>query len=92
VTFRDRYSMLEGHEDLRAHIGAWQRFMPGLTMQRRGAVRHCQGTVLAEWAAAGTDGAERMRGTNVFVFGPDGKVESVTGIQQFPNRDGNSGE
>jgi len=80
VTFRDRYSMLEGYEDLRTHIGAARRFMPGLTMQRRGATRHCQGTVLAEWAAVGADGAEKMSGTNVFVFGPDGKMQSVTGI------------
>ena len=87
ITFRDRYSMLAGHEDLRTHIGASQRFMPGLKMERRGATRHCQGTVLAEWAAVGADGAERMSGTNVFVFGPDGKMESVTGVQQFPNRD-----
>ena len=92
VTFRDRFSMLEGYEDLRTHIGASQRFMPGLRMERRGSVRHCQGTVLAEWAAVGSDGAERMRGTNVFVFGPDGKMESVTGIQQFPSRDGSAGQ
>ena len=35
VTFRDRYSMLEGHEDLRTQIGASQHFMPGLRMERR---------------------------------------------------------
>jgi len=92
VTFRDRFSTLEGHEDLRTHIGASQRFMPGLTMQRRGATRHCQGTVLAEWAAVGADGSEKMTGTNVFVFGPDGKMESVTGIHQFPNRDRGPGQ
>jgi len=89
--FHDRYSMLEGHEDLGTHIGAFQRFMSGLTMQRRGKVAHCQGTVLAEWAAITTDGAEKMSGTNVFVFSPDGKLESVTGIQQFPSRDRDSG-
>jgi uncharacterized protein YndB with AHSA1/START domain len=80
VTFRDRYSMLEGHEDLRTHIGASQRFMPGLKLERRGATRHCQGTVLSEWAAVAADGTERMTGTSVFVFGADGKMESVTGI------------
>jgi uncharacterized protein YndB with AHSA1/START domain len=87
VTFRDRYSMLEGHEDLRTHIGASQRFMPGLKMERRGSVKHCQGTVLAEWAAVGADGGVRMSGTNVFQFGPDGKLASVTGVQQFPSSD-----
>lgn len=87
VTFRDRYSMLEGHEDLRTHIGAARRFMPGLKMERRGSVKHCQGTVLAEWAAVGADGAVRMSGTNVFQFAPDGKLASVTGVQQFPSSD-----
>ena len=31
-------------------------------------------------AALAADGAERSRGTNVFVFGPTGKIESVTGL------------
>ena len=80
ITFRDRYSLLEGLADLAAHTGAAQRFMPGIRMQRKGDVRHCQGVVLADWAAAGPDGKERMAGTNVFVFGPGGKLESVTGL------------
>jgi hypothetical protein len=36
--------------------------------------------VLADWAAVGPDGAERGRGTNVFTFGPDGRIAAVTGI------------
>jgi hypothetical protein len=49
-------------------------------MQRTGNVRHCQGTVLAEWTAHSSDGQERARGTNVFVLGPDGRIRSVTGF------------
>ena len=55
-------------------------FMPGLRLQRSGETRQCQGTVLADWVAAGPDGQPRGRGTNVFVFGPDGRIESVTGF------------
>jgi len=80
VAFRDRYSLIDGAGELSAHIAAYQRFMPGLTLQRSGAVRHCQGTVLADWAAVAADGATRATGTNVFVFGADGKIQTVVGF------------
>jgi uncharacterized protein YndB with AHSA1/START domain len=80
IRFRDRFSLLDGLADLTAHIGAAQRFMPGIGLQRKGDVRHCQGTVLADWIAAGSDGKERMSGTSVFVFSPDGRIDSVTGF------------
>jgi uncharacterized protein YndB with AHSA1/START domain len=80
IQFRDRFSLLDGIADLTAHIGASQRFMPGIGLARKGDIRHCQGTVLADWIAAGSDGKERMSGTNVFVFGPDGRIESATGF------------
>jgi uncharacterized protein YndB with AHSA1/START domain len=80
IRFRDRYSLLDGLEDLTAHIGAAQRFMPGIGLRRVGDVRHCQGTVLANWVAAGSDGKERMSGTSVLLFSPDGRVDSVTSV------------
>ena len=84
IRFRDRFSMLDGFADLTAHIGAAQRFMPGIGLQRKGAVRHCQGTVLADWIAVGADGQPRMTGTNVFAFRPDGRIDSVTGFADPP--------
>ncbi|MEZ5354394.1 MAG: SRPBCC domain-containing protein [Bryobacteraceae bacterium] len=80
IRFRDRYSALEGVEELALHAGAAQRFLPGIRVGRRGEVRHCQGMVLAEWVAAGADGVERMRGANVFELGADGKIVAVTGL------------
>ena len=56
VRFRDRYSLVQGHEDLLAHLAAVHRFMPGLRITREGAVRHCQGIV-----PAGLGGARRRR-------------------------------
>jgi hypothetical protein len=84
ICFRDRFSLLDGLADVTAHIGAAQRFMPGVGLQRKGDVRHCQGTVLADWIAVGSDGKERMTGTNVFVFRPDGRIDSVTGFTNPP--------
>ncbi len=49
-------------------------------MQRRGDVRHCQGTALVDWVAIAGEGRERGTGTNVFVFAADGRIESVTGF------------
>ena len=70
VQYRDRFSLLDGFDDLATHIAAAQRFMPGVEMRRKGDVRHCQG-VLADWAAIDRDGKERMSGTNVFVLAPE---------------------
>jgi uncharacterized protein YndB with AHSA1/START domain len=78
VSFRDRYSLLAGLDDLTAHSGAAQRFMPGIRVRRNGPVRQCQGAVLADWIAVDQEGKERMSGTSVFQLCPDGRIESVT--------------
>lgn len=80
LRFRDRYSNTDGVADLVAHISAAQHFMPGIRMRRNGDVRHCQGTVLADFVARSTDGEDRASGTNVFVFGADGRLDVVTGF------------
>src|SRR5262249_44926303 len=80
VSFRDRFSLVDGFEDLRPHLAAVHQFMPGMVLQRSGEVRHCQGTVLADWIARGPDGDERGRGTNVFTLDPDGRIAGVVGL------------
>jgi len=80
IQFRDRFSLLDGIADLTAHIGASLRFMPGIGLHRKGNVRHCQGSVLADWVAKDNTGAERMTGSSVFVLSPDGRIDSVTGF------------
>jgi uncharacterized protein YndB with AHSA1/START domain len=80
VRFRDRFSLVDGLEDLRPHLAAVHRFMPGMRLTRDGGVRHCQGTVLADWIARGTDGQERGRGTYVFVLGEGQRIAEVTGF------------
>ena len=80
VRMRDRFSCIDGVPDLTQHIAASQRFMPGFRLRRDGDLRHCQGTVLSRWTAAGPDGQIRGRGTNVFTLGADGRISSVTGF------------
>jgi hypothetical protein len=80
VRFRDQYSLLDGIPDLMAHISASLRFMPGIRLQREGELRHCQGTVLADWIVLMGDGQRRATGTNVFQLSPDGRITAVTGI------------
>lgn len=80
ISFRDRYSTIDGVDELSLHIGAAQRFMPGIHMERRGAIRHTQGTVLADWVALTKDGQVAMQGVNVFLFGANGRIESATGL------------
>ena len=80
VSFRDRFSLVEGLDDLKPHLAAVHQFMPGMKLMRSGEPRHCQGTVLADWVATGPDGAERGRGTNVFALDQDGKIDAVVGF------------
>jgi uncharacterized protein YndB with AHSA1/START domain len=80
VRFSDKYSLLEGLDDLVPHITATQRFMPGLRLQRSGGVRHSQGSLLVEWRAVGDDGQPRGTGTNVFTVRGDGLIASVVGF------------
>lgn len=84
VRFQDRYSNLDGLPDILPHIAASQHFMPGMRLRRSGQVRHCQGTVLCNWVASGSDGQTRGDGTNVFVLGPTGRIEWVTGFWNPP--------
>lgn len=80
VQFRDQFSCVDGLAELMPHIGAAQRFMPGLRLAREGNVRHCQGVVLADWKATGPDGQPRGKGTNVFQMSADGRIASATGL------------
>lgn len=80
IRLRDRYSSIDGADDLVHHIGASQRFMRGVRLTPTGAPLHCQGTVINDWTAAGPDGQVRATGTSVFTLGPDGRIESVVGF------------
>lgn len=79
VRFRDRYSLIDGLADLEPHLQAVHTFMPGSRLERRGDIRHCQGTVLAEWTAFGPRG-ETGRGANVFTLDPDGRIADIVGL------------
>ena len=76
----DRFSAIDGLPDLIAHLAAVHQFMPGMRITRDGAVRQCQGMVLADWIAWTVEGQDRGRGTNVFTLTPDGRIEGVTGF------------
>jgi hypothetical protein len=80
VQFRDRYSAIDGLQELMPHIAASRRFMPGMELRRKGNVRHCQGLVLADWIAVRATGQEVGSGTNLFAFEPGGRITAVTGF------------
>jgi uncharacterized protein YndB with AHSA1/START domain len=85
VQVRDRFSALDGIEDLLMHVDAWHRYMAGVRLTRDGDVRHCQGVVLSDWTARSNE-QSIGRGTNVFVFAPSGKLEWVTGFWELVER------
>jgi uncharacterized protein YndB with AHSA1/START domain len=80
IQMRDRFSCVDGLDELSAHIAGAQRFMPGVRLQATGAPRHCQGTVIADWTAIGPGGQPQGSGTNVFVLDTGGRISSVTGF------------
>jgi uncharacterized protein YndB with AHSA1/START domain len=80
IRFMDRYSAIAGLDELRAHLAAVHRFMPGVRLERRGDVRHCQWHVLADWTASAADGTPRGSGTNLFEIDADGRIALVTGF------------
>jgi uncharacterized protein YndB with AHSA1/START domain len=80
LVFRDGFGVTASPEDLAEHIGAAQIHMPGLRLERDGALRHCQGTGLANWVARAPDGSIAARGCNVIEFAPDGRLARVVGL------------
>ena len=80
IRFHDKFSCIAGAGELRAHLGAVHRVMPGMRLERSGDIRHCQWHVLADWGARAADGQDRGRGTNVFVLDADGRIAAVTGF------------
>jgi uncharacterized protein YndB with AHSA1/START domain len=78
--FQDSYSCTRGLEDLVAHVAGAKVHMPGLTLERSGEPRHCQGTLLADWIAKMPDGKTLARGTSVFELTADGRIARVVGI------------
>jgi uncharacterized protein YndB with AHSA1/START domain len=86
VRMHDRFSAVEGIEEISQHLAAAQRFMPGVGLQRHGPVRHSGGMLLVEWTSSSADGTQRGRGTNVFTLAADGRIESVTGFWAAPDQ------
>jgi uncharacterized protein YndB with AHSA1/START domain len=84
IRFADRFGLVTGLDELLVHISAVHTFMPGTTLRGAGPVRHCQGTLLADWTATGPDARAQGAGTNVFVLDADGRVENVTGFWPAP--------
>jgi len=84
VKFKDKFGLTGGLEELLGHIAAVHQFMPGLRLERRGDVRHCQGLVLADWAAVTGEAQVSATGTNAYVLSPEGRIAAVTGFWSNP--------
>jgi hypothetical protein len=80
ISMQDRFSAVQGVEDVRAHLDAVHQHMPGFVLRREGEVQQCQGQVLVNWKAFAKTGEPRGAGTNIFLLGADGRIQSVTGF------------
>jgi uncharacterized protein YndB with AHSA1/START domain len=80
MRFLDKFSTIEGRDEVKAHLAAVHRFMPGMRLERRGEIRHCQWHVLADWVVIGSSGQEQSGGTSLFELDADGRIAKVTGF------------
>jgi uncharacterized protein YndB with AHSA1/START domain len=80
VRFRDAHGNAHGVDELVSHVSAVHRFMPGLALELRGALRQLHEVALVDWAAVRSDGGTAAIGTNVVRFAPDGRIAEVIGI------------
>jgi len=80
VSFCDEYGVLGGRDDVEAQVAAARIYMPGLTLRRCGDAALSHGHALVRWEAVDASGTRKGSGTNVFAFGPDGKITSVIGF------------
>jgi hypothetical protein len=80
IRFLDKFSAIEGRDEVKAHLAAVHRFMPGMRLERRGEIRHCQWHVLADWVVVGSSGQEQGGGTSLFELDADGRIAKVTGF------------
>ena len=78
--FGDKFSVLDGLDDVSVHAAAAQKFMPGVALTRAGDARHCLGVVLVDWTVPRPDGTVMASGTNVFRLGADGRFLDVVGV------------
>jgi len=80
VRFRDPHGDVYGLDELVGHIAAVLRFMPGLALEARGALRRSHDVALVDWAAVRSDGQTASTGSNVVRFAPDGRIAEVVGV------------
>lgn len=85
IGLRDRFSLIDGLDDLVAHTAAYQRFFPGIRFERRGDIRHCQGVVLADWLTHADEGTARLNGTCCFTFNTDNQIEAAINFISSPS-------
>jgi uncharacterized protein YndB with AHSA1/START domain len=79
IQFRDRFSVIDGVDELLPQMAAMHHFMAGFRIERRHDVRQCQGHVLADWVVF-TGDREVGSGTNLFVLDAHGRMASVVGF------------
>ena len=80
IRFLDKFSAIEGRDEVEAHLAAVHRFMPGMRLERRGEIRHCQWHLLADWVVIGPSGQEQSGGTSLFELDADGRIAKVAGF------------
>ena len=79
--FADRFSLVDGVDDLSTHVGAAQRFMPAVTIRREGSVRASARAAHSSTGSGSRAPARNSRAARAFVvLSPDGRIEPAVGF------------
>ena len=82
AVFKDPMGYVDGLEALDSYIGNVQRFSPGLSLARSGALTHSHGHVAFDWKIVGADGQTYGTGFNVGELDGAGQFRSMVGFQR----------
>ena len=80
VTWRETWGALDGLEEVATHLGALQRFVPGLKPTRVGNAVNCHGSILVSAVSSTPPGPVQHHLTLVLRLGADALVHECTGV------------
>ncbi len=82
--FRDSFACIRGIDDLNAHIGNSQRYMPGLKLEAAGQAQLCHGYARVHWRVANHAGGAAFSGVNFARLSPTGRIALIVGFRDAP--------
>lgn len=79
-SMQDKFTSLKGRDTLNAHIAAVKPMMPGMSLERAGAIEQCHGFAWFPWKIMTPAGEAFARGVDFCELDSTGKVARLVGF------------